>query len=727
MAASVRLTVDGQQPLRVVAKIKQAVAGLDAGYKKLQTSVNQAAGATKRFAVDLEKQTRTLREQTKGVQGLVAAYAGFRTLKGAITAGVELETAEKRAELLTQRFRQLAGIQQVAAQSANKFRIAQTDTLAALIDLGNRLGPQGASLAEIKDVYEGFNTILAINKVSTQEAAAAQLQLNQALGSGVLQGDEYRSINEATPQVIDAVAKILGVARGEVKKLASEGAVSAPVLIQALRNIKDQGADELEKSFESTSGRLREFQKAQTELAQAIGTQLLPAFTPLLTTVTSAIKEFAALPKPVKNFTAAVLGITAALVALGPILTTTIGLLKAVGVATLIAAGPWVALAAGITAATLALASYQSQAQKTAKAAATGDAQALHTARSRLHAVQQNLSLEKKALEEASQSQKRGISARIDRLRQEERILKEGIAAGARAEAGVTPAGGLATATVAGAGAGTKKKGSAFQLPGFSGEGMDPGLAAEQALGKEVELLSRANELLEARVEGTTREVENRQQIASIIERIGFTDPERIASAKTMLENIFNRKDALEDELDASQKLEDQQKKAAQQLDAIYKGVGQTLTSGVVDSITAAIDGTKSLGEVGMGILKDLANQMLSAGIQMLLSSISGPAGSIGGFLGKIFGGGKASGGTVKGGTSYLVGEKGPELFTPGRTGSIAPNGSMGGANVTVNVDASGTTAEGNEERSKQLGQALGAAVQAELIKQQRPGGLLAR
>ena len=91
--AQVRLTVDGRQPLQVIGKIRQAVAGLDAGYKKLQTSVNQAASATKRFAVDLEKQTRTLREQTRGVQGLVAAYAGFRTLKGAITAGVELETA----------------------------------------------------------------------------------------------------------------------------------------------------------------------------------------------------------------------------------------------------------------------------------------------------------------------------------------------------------------------------------------------------------------------------------------------------------------------------------------------------------------------------------------------------------------------------------------------------------------------------------------------------------
>ena len=77
------------------------------------------------------------------------------------------------------------------------------------------------------------------------------------------------------------------------------------------------------------------------------------------------------------------------------------------------------------------------------------------------------------------------------------------------------------------------------------------------------------------------------------------------------------------------------------------------------------------------------------------------------------------------GGRSYVVGEKGPELFTPGRTGSVAPAGSFGGANIVVNVDASGSQAQGNEPNAKALGSAIGAAVQAELIKQKRPGGLL--
>ena len=85
----------------------------------------------------------------------------------------------------------------------------------------------------------------------------------------------------------------------------------------------------------------------------------------------------------------------------------------------------------------------------------------------------------------------------------------------------------------------------------------------------------------------------------------------------------------------------------------------------------------------------------------------------------------KALGGQVGTGQPYLVGEKGPELFVPGAQGNIVPNNAMGGSNIVVNVDASGSSVEGDAEQSKALGQALGAAVQAEIIKQKMPGGLL--
>jgi len=91
------------------------------------------------------------------------------------------------------------------------------------------------------------------------------------------------------------------------------------------------------------------------------------------------------------------------------------------------------------------------------------------------------------------------------------------------------------------------------------------------------------------------------------------------------------------------------------------------------------------------------------------------------------FRGAKAAGGPVKGGSQYLVGERGPELFTPGVSGMVTPNHALGGStNIVVNVDASGSNVEGDEEEGRQLGIALSAAIESELIKQKRPGGLLA-
>lgn len=163
---------------------------------------------------------------------------------------------------------------------------------------------------------------------------------------------------------------------------------------------------------------------------------------------------------------------------------------------------------------------------------------------------------------------------------------------------------------------------------------------------------------------------------------------------------------------------------ASTKLNNVYRSIGDTITTGVVDSLAAAVEGTKTLADVASDTLRNLANILLQFGI----SSLTEGLGSTGGILGKLFGGGRALGGTVRAGSSYVVGERGPELLTVGRSGSIAPNSSLGGgANVVVNVDASGSNAQGNNQNARQLGNVIGAAVQAELIKQQRPGGLLAR
>ena len=86
-----------------------------------------------------------------------------------------------------------------------------------------------------------------------------------------------------------------------------------------------------------------------------------------------------------------------------------------------------------------------------------------------------------------------------------------------------------------------------------------------------------------------------------------------------------------------------------------------------------------------------------------------------------------ANGGNPPVGRASLVGERGPELFVPNRAGTIIPNHALGGStNIVVNVDASGSSVEGDEEQGRELGRLISAAVQSELIQQKRPGGILA-
>ena len=152
-----------------------------------------------------------------------------------------------------------------------------------------------------------------------------------------------------------------------------------------------------------------------------------------------------------------------------------------------------------------------------------------------------------------------------------------------------------------------------------------------------------------------------------------------------------------------------------------FEIIGESIASGVTDNITAAIQGTKSLGEAAKSILNDLSTNLIKLGVNTLFSKIPG----FGGLTTLLpF----ANGGIPPVGKPSLVGEKGPELFVPKRSGTIIPNDKLAGGgstNISVNVDASGSSVQSNEQQGKQLGRVISAAIQSELIKQRRPGGLL--
>jgi len=397
-----------------------------------------------------------------GLRGALASIGAGLAVRKAFVDASELESAQARIGLLTKNFSQLTGIQEVAANAAKKFNLSQAESLGALTDLGNRIGPTGASLQDVANVYEGFNTLLALNKVNTQNAASATLQLNQALGSGRLAGEEFNAISEATPQLLDAVAAVMGRTRGELKELASDGEISSQVLIEALTRIRTEGAEDLETAFAGAFGATRRFNAALEDFSATIGTELLPALTPLISSATEILRIFGRLPGPVKTLIAAVAGLTAAFVALAPAISAAISLLGGLSIATIAAAGPWVALAAGIGVAISALASYRSEAEKVGSAARSGGATQVDAATKLLAQKDKQIAGLQGQRETATGRQRGSIDRNLAVLRRERAQLQSDVKAGtAAASAPIGNAMGTPVGSTVGGGSGRTAGGGA--------------------------------------------------------------------------------------------------------------------------------------------------------------------------------------------------------------------------------------------------------------------------
>lgn len=226
--------------------------------------------------------------------------------------------------------------------------------------------------------------------------------------------------------------------------------------------------------------------------------------------------------------------------------------------------------------------------------------------------------------------------------------------------------------------------------------------------------LKQKGQLEAASTDAQRRELALQFEKENLATRFPLLKEEELEGLRKQLDINYGITEEKRKQIEADKKAKD----AAKNIKSLYKGIGDTITSGIHDAIMGAIDGTKTLGEVASGILKDISSQLL----KFALGSFGG-----GGILGAIGGMFRADGGPVSAGKPYIVGERGPEVFTPKRTGTIIPNDAMGGStSIVVNVDASGSSVEGDEGGASQLGKMLGSAIQAELVKQKRPGGLLA-
>lgn len=783
----VKLIVDATQGIRSLGRFKKATAEAVKKAELLQKAVRAQARATtfaKQKAAEFgntakaafgkaQRAAQKYQSTLGGLKGAIVSLGVAALTKRMIGQAASFAQTQVRLKALSTEYGEFGKIQQLVKDNAKTFNLSQAESASQFSDIYARLRPLGKTLEEVQTVYKGFNATAIASGTSAAAASGAFLQLSQALGSGRLQGDEFRSVSEQIPGILGLVADEMSVTVGELKKLGSEGAITSDILINALAKGFEKNKDKIQQILaESPAAKFKAFSNATSELSNAIGTELLPVVTPVVQELTKLLKAAGDLPGPIKTAGAALIGLSAVVLALAspvgalvkgiaafaPAATAGAGAAKLLAGAMVILKGamlalPWVAAAAAVGGLIALTVNYYNEQNKLNRII-EGGANSVNEMKTALDSKSKALAeaeAKLSKLERTGISNSRSVNAQKKKVRELKEEL-EGIKGVYDAEIrirtifegmGLDPS--ALDRGVYGPGLPELPKPKPTKPPAPTKTGSTA--KAPQDISKEMQaLLLKEQELRFSNDELAQSKIKKEIEVQRILESQLQPRKKNIALIKAQNDELLRTSSIFSESLKKAAEVDDQIKKTAinavkaaisqaaeidaqieaqgEKMKTLYASIGESISTGIVDSLTAAVDATKSLAEVASNTLNNIANTLLKFGVNSLLGGLGG--GDPDNIFTKVFGGGKASGGTVAGGKSYIIGERGPELFSPGRSGSIAPNNSLGGTNVVVNVDASGSSAQGDGQQAKRLGSAIGAAVQAELIKQKRPGGLLA-
>ena len=209
-------------------------------------NINENRNAQDNFNRSLQSGKNSADDLMNAVKGVVGAYLTIESVKGVLNASDELVTTTARLDMMNdglQTTDELVKMVYASAQNARGEFGAMADVVARF---GNNAGDAFGSTEEVVAFANLIQKQMTIAGASTQEASNAMLQLSQALGSGVLRGDELNSIFEQAPNMIQSIATYLDVPIGKIREMAQEGQLSADVVKAAIF----ASADDINSKFD---------------------------------------------------------------------------------------------------------------------------------------------------------------------------------------------------------------------------------------------------------------------------------------------------------------------------------------------------------------------------------------------------------------------------------------------------------------------------------------------
>ncbi|MGE3348206.1 MAG: tape measure protein [Ramlibacter sp.] len=290
------MTVEAK--LKVTPQLEAAVAGLRGLVREvraLESGVQQAdrANTFKGTHAGIDGITSRLRAAHAQLLAFFGLQQGAQGVAALARMSDEYQSMNARLRIVTQgqaEFNQALGIGRgLAAQ----YNAPLNETVSLYTRILSAVRPLGGGLREASVATEALLASLKISGAGAAESASAILQFSQALGSGVLRGEEFNAINEAAPRLLAALADGLGKPRSELKALAEQGQLTTSAIVKALRNQLPELKAEAAQIPATISGAS---QQARDALQQFVGQEAQGAaryLVELLKLIAENIKEIA--------------------------------------------------------------------------------------------------------------------------------------------------------------------------------------------------------------------------------------------------------------------------------------------------------------------------------------------------------------------------------------------------------------------------------------------------
>src|SRR5512139_731013 len=208
--------------------------GVD-GHGAIRT-LNQFTGSAHNAGRAGERLERT----TKSLSWALKSVAAFFAWRELVEYADTWMLVNARIRLVTKSQEQANAVQERLYQIAQRTRNTMAATSVLYTRVALNADQLGRSHQELLDMTEAVNAAMLLPGATGVEAAQGMRQLAQALGSGRLQGDEFRTVMEAMPMVARSIADQMGVALGELYKLSKQGKINVQVVIDALLKAHDE-------------------------------------------------------------------------------------------------------------------------------------------------------------------------------------------------------------------------------------------------------------------------------------------------------------------------------------------------------------------------------------------------------------------------------------------------------------------------------------------------------